>query len=209
MEKKRVYTYFDGSNFYHLAKLNYSINKIDFEKISREFIDAPFEDLVKINYFIAPVNQQERPELYKRQQKFFRQIDKNPLIKIYLGRLVSRPLNKINIICNSCGIQQAGELSCPKCNKKVKLNKTYKSTEKGVDVNLAINLLLDALDNKYDLALLFSGDADFCPAIKYIIKNLNKEIIFCSFPKPRTNELIQCCSKTKKITKKILEDSQI
>lgn len=209
MTKKKICAYFDGSNFYHLAKLNYGISKINFEKITNNFINLSSEELIQINYFIAPVNRQERPELYKKQQKFFANLKKNPLIKIYLGKLVKRPLNKINILCGKCGIQEAEELSCPNCEKKIKLNKTYKSTEKGVDVNLAIKLLLDALDDKYDIALLFSGDADFCPAIKYIIHNLKKKIIFCSFPKPKTNELIQCCSGTNKITKKILEESQI
>jgi len=209
MVKKKVAVYFDGSNFYHLSRLNYKINKVDFGKLANKFIDLSSEEIVKINYFIAPVNQQEKPDLYSKQQKFFSQISKNPLIQIYLGNLVRRPLNKINIICDKCGIQEADSLSCPKCNKKIKLSDTYKSTEKGVDVNLAITLLLDALNDKYDKALLFSGDADFCPAIKYVIQNLKKQVVFCAFPKPRTNELIQCCSETLKITKKIIEDSKI
>lgn len=209
MKKKKVSAYFDGSNFYHLAKLNYKINRVDFGKLTHNFIDSDSDELVKINYFTAPVNQQETPEIYIKQQKFFEQIKKNPLIELYLGKLVRRPLNKVNIICSDCGIQKADSLSCPKCGKKIKLSETYKSTEKGIDVNLAIHLLLDALNNEYDTALLFSGDADFCPAIKYIISNLKKEIIFCAFPKPKTNELVQCCSKTIKVTKDILEKSKV
>jgi len=78
-----------------------------------------------------------------------------------------------------------------------------------VDVHLAISLLLDALADKYDVAFLFSGDADFCPSIKYIVKNLNKEVIFCHFPTPKTNELIQCCSESRLITKKMIEKFQV
>ena len=209
MEKKKVLAYFDGSNFYHLAKFNYKISKIDFEKLANNLIDKKSEEIVKINYFTAPVNRQEKPNLYSNQQKFFAQLGKNPLIQIHFGKLARRPLNKINITCDNCGIQEAESLSCPKCGKEIRLSETYKSTEKGVDVNLAINLLLDGLNNQYDKALLFSSDADFCPAIKYIVTNLKKEIIFCAFPKPRTNELVQCCSETLKITKKIIEESRI
>jgi len=208
MTKKKVFAYFDGSNFYHLAKLNYKISKINFEKLTNQFINSYSEELVKINYFIAPVNQQEKKEEYSKQQKFFAQLKKNHLIEIYLGKLVRRPLNKINILCDKCGIQEADNFSCPKCKKNIKFSETYKSTEKGVDVNLAINLLLDALNNKYDKALLFSSDADFCPAIKYIVNNLKKEIVFCAFPKPRTSELVQCCSQTLSVTKQIIEDSR-
>lgn len=209
MTNKKVFAYFDGSNFYHLAKLNYKISSVDFERLTNKFLDSKSEELTKINYFTAPVNQQEKPEAYSKQQKFFAQLSKNPLIEIYLGSLTRRPLNKINIVCDICGIQEADSLSCPKCGKKIKLSDTYKSTEKGVDVNLAINLLLDALNNKYDKALLFSSDADFCPAIRYIITNLKKEIVFCAFPKPRTNELVQCCSQTLKVTKQIVEESRV
>ena len=44
MAKNKVYAYFDGSNFYHLAKLNYKINKVDFEKVTNNFIDTLYHE---------------------------------------------------------------------------------------------------------------------------------------------------------------------
>ena len=170
-------------------------------------IDA--EELKRIRYFVAPVNQQECPEMYSKQQKFFAILRKTPLLDITFGKLVSRPLNKININCPGCGIQSAEELQCPECSNKVKLNNTFKTTEKGVDVSLAIHLLLDALSNKYDMALLFSSDADFCPSIKYILKELGKEVIYCRFPNLRTSELIRCCSETRVVSRDIVESSAV
>lgn len=209
VEKKRVYAYYDGSNFYHLCKNNYGITKIYFHHMTNQLIDLNEEGLVKIKYFNAPVNQLESPSNYASQQRFFSQLRKTPFLDLILGRLVKRKINQINIFCEKCGYQKVKEVNCPLCGKKIDLDKTYKSLEKGVDVGLAINLLLDALNDKYDVALLFSGDADFCPAVRYIIKNLNKEIIFCYFPTPKTDELIQSCSENRLITKEMVEKAQI
>lgn len=44
--------------------------------------------------------------------------------------------------------------------------------EKKSDVHLAIDLVGDAHKNKYDTAILVSGDADFIPAIEYVAENL-------------------------------------
>ena len=208
-QKKKVYAYFDGSNFYHLAKSNYGVTQVKFNHLANQLLRLKSEELVLIRYFIAPVNQQESLEKYSAQQKFLNNLIKTPLLDLYLGKLVRRPLKNINILCPKCGLQTSESLNCPSCGKIIKIHDVYKSTEKGVDVHLGISLLLDALENKYDIALLFSGDADFCPAIKYILKNLNKEIIFCHFPIPKTNELIQCCSDSRLITKEMLEKSKV
>ena len=47
--------------------------------------------------------------------------------------------------------------------------------EKGVDVLLAIDMLINAYENNYDIAVLLSGDADFIPVIEKI-QALNKKV---------------------------------
>ena len=209
MDKKRVYAYVDASNFYHLSKLNYGSSKVYYNHLVNFLLKPEIEELIRIKYFVAPVNRQECPKMYSHQQKFFHMLKKTPLLDLNLGKLVSRPLNNITINCSDCGPQKAEELQCPNCDNKIKLNETFKTTEKGVDVSLAINLLLDALTNKYDVALLISSDADFCPSIKYIIKELGKEVIYCRFPNPKTFELIQCCSDCRIIKREFIENSKI
>ena len=41
-------------------------------------------------------------------------------------------------------------------------------------------MLNDAWENKYDKAILFSGDGDFAPLLKYV-KNKNKKVEVVSF----------------------------
>src|SRR3989344_8010041 len=42
-----------------------------------------------------------------------------------------------------------------------------KTREKGTDVKIAIDLIIGAIDNYYDTAILVSSDTDLVPAIKY------------------------------------------
>lgn len=57
-----------------------------------------------------------------------------------------------------------------------------KTTEKQTDVNLALQLFEDAIKDKYDKAILLSGDTDFIPAMERV-KKLGKEILLLLPPK--------------------------
>lgn len=208
MVKKRVYAYFDGSNFYHHIKSNYGITKINFLHLANNMINIDKEEIIKIKYFNSPVNREENPKAYAKQQKFFEVLKSTPKLELFLGNLVRRSLNNIHINCSNCGHKIADEIKCPGCNKMVNIKDCSKVSEKGVDVKMAINMLLDALEDEYDVALLFSCDADFSPAIDYIIKKLGKKVIYCRVPQPKTYKLIQTCSEARMITKEIVEKSQ-
>ena len=125
MEKEqRTYAYFDGSNFYHLSKLNYDITGIDFSKIASYMLKDD-EILKKIKYYNSPVNQQEDPDNYAKQLKFFEKIKKIPLLEINLGRLAKRKINKISILCQKCGLQFVESVHCPSCNSIISLKEVY------------------------------------------------------------------------------------
>ncbi len=201
MAKKRVYAYYDGSNFYHGLKGSYGVTSIDFFHMTTQLLELEKEELIRIKYFNSPVNQEEDPKAYVKQQRFFAGLRRTPLVEVLLGRLVRRPLKKIRVECdNGCGAQQAEYVICPKCQNNIEIVQCSKSMEKGIDVKLAINMLTDALNDKYDVALLFSGDADFCPAVKYIVKTVKKEVVYCHFPQPKTGELLQTASSSRLIT---------
>ena len=208
-DKKKVFAYYDGSNFYHHLRENYGITKINFFDMTNEILNLEKEELKKIKYFNCPISQQEEFNNYSKQLKFFQKLKETPLLELLLGRLVKRSLKKINIDCQKCGHQKAECLKCPKCKKEINIEKCFKYIEKGVDVKLAINLLLDASNNKYDTALLFSSDADCAPAVRHIVKKLNKEVIYCHLPTPKTSELIQNCSSKRLVTKEMVENAQI
>ena len=53
--------------------------------------------------------------------------------------------------------------------------------EKGVDVKLAVDLMIGAVDNLYDTAIIISSDTDLIPAIKYIRNAKKKNIEYVGF----------------------------
>jgi uncharacterized LabA/DUF88 family protein len=52
--------------------------------------------------------------------------------------------------------------------------------EKGTDVKIAVDLILGAIDNIYDIAILISSDTDLIPAIRYI-KYKEKKLEYIGF----------------------------
>jgi len=53
--------------------------------------------------------------------------------------------------------------------------------EKGVDVKLSVDLVVGAVDNIYDTAIVISSDTDLIPAIKYIRKAKKKVVEYIGF----------------------------
>jgi uncharacterized LabA/DUF88 family protein len=53
--------------------------------------------------------------------------------------------------------------------------------EKGVDVKLAIDVVIGATDNLYDTAIVVSSDTDLIPAIKYVVNGKKKNIEYIGF----------------------------
>ena len=116
--EKKVAIYIDGSNFYFSIKKAFNC-KIDIEKFCNKLIKN--SELVKINYYIAPVEQFSNPVMYAEQQRFFEKLKKLNKLKIIFGRLERR---------------------------KKDGNVYY--IEKATDVNLALDLALDAQKGIYD-----------------------------------------------------------
>lgn len=52
--------------------------------------------------------------------------------------------------------------------------------EKAVDVKLAINLVIMARNNDYDVAYLITGDSDLAPAVD-MVRQIGKEVVFVYF----------------------------
>jgi len=53
--------------------------------------------------------------------------------------------------------------------------------EKGVDVKLAIDVVVGASDDLYDTAVVISSDTDLIPAIKYVVNGKKKNIEYIGF----------------------------
>lgn len=107
------------------------------------------DQLVKINFYIASVDKETNPEAHAEQQKFFDILNKIDKLNIVFGRLEKRKAD----------------------------GKIY-YVEKATDINLALDLVLDAFDNKCDKTFLISNDGDFSGAVSAVIKRFSKEVVY-------------------------------
>jgi len=176
---KKVAIYIDGSNFYFSVKNRFHC-KVDIEKFCKKLVGK--NDLIKINYYIAPVEQFSNPKMYAQQQSFFDKLREIKNLKIIFGRLEKR--------------KRDGEVYY---------------VEKATDVNLALDIVLDAQANVYDEAYLISNDGDFSGAVNASIERFNKEISYVAIGNRNSisYHLKKVASKTLKIDEKFIEDIKI
>ena len=77
------------------------------------------------------------------------------------------------------------------------------------DVNIATHLLVDAYQDKYDMAMLISGDSDLVPPIKAVHENFPAKRVFVAFPPKRHNNTVSLVAKGSMIVgRKKLAESQ-
>lgn len=77
--------------------------------------------------------------------------------------------------------------TCPSCR-----NPLRGTVEKGVDAAIITDLISMAFDDNYDIAVLISGDADHAPAVQYIQKKTDKQIVQAFF-KAHGDKLRNAC----------------
>jgi uncharacterized LabA/DUF88 family protein len=112
--------------------------------------------LIRIYYYNARVGRKEEPERYLHQRQFFDSVAAIPYTELRLGRLVYS--NWPN-------------------------SPPY---EKGVDVQLATDMLTHSYKNNYDTAILVAGDNDFVSALQ-AVKDNGKHIEVALFGQEETS----------------------
>ena len=81
--------------------------------------------------------------------------------------------------------------------------------EKGVDVKLAVDLVIGAADNLYDIAIVVSSDTDLIPAIKYVRGGKKKIVEYVGFAGMPSIGLIKECNSQRLFSREDLLPFQI
>lgn len=90
--------------------------------------------------------------------------------------------------------------------KPLQYSKNQGIFQKGVDVQLAVDLVSNAYLNNYDVAVLFSGDIDLYESVK-LVKSLGKQVIVFSHERLMAQSMITISDFYKDICR--LEDGQL
>jgi uncharacterized LabA/DUF88 family protein len=164
MHQERVAIFIDGSNFYHSVKdmLGLHDSQITFSKLIELLRKNRL--LIGTHYYNAHLDRGYNEEIYWKQQKFFDELRKIPDFHV--------------VLCNMRKIKRP--------------DGSVEFAVKGDDIYLATDLVSFAYENKYDTAILVSGDGDFVPAIKKVQK-LGKKVENAYFSANRSNFLKSVC----------------
>lgn len=176
---KKVVLFIDGSNFYYGLKYIYGNSKelsnFNFKKLGE--ILANNKDLLRVFYYNAPLDFNNGPEKYAKQQKFFEKVKNTEKVRLILSRLQKR---------------------------KIKGTNNHYYVIKGDDIHIAVDMVKGAYEDAYDIAILVSGDGDFVPAVN-AIQEKGKSAENAYFKKSLSWHLKQNCDKSTELTKEILD----
>lgn len=92
-----------------------------------------------------------------------------------------------------------------KINKGYLLKSAGRYHEKGVDVKLALDIAMDAVNNIYDTAILISSDTDILPAVEQA-QSRKKKVEYIGFGGVPSRAMMFKCSKTRLLKKKDLKN---
>lgn len=184
MIKNKVIVYIDGFNLY-FGMLDAGIENskwLNIKSLINSYITHN-QELIEIKYFTSRIT--NSPSKQKRQTTYLEALDASGVQIIY-------------------GLYKAKDIECENCGHNWSI-----SNEKMTDVNIATHLLLDAFNNKFDTAILISGDSDLVPPIKAIHNQFNNKVVSVFFPPERHNNTVAGAAKGSQIIgKKKLKDHQ-
>ena len=157
----RTHVYIDGFNLYYRALKGTPYKWLDLEALCHRLL--PQNTILSIKYFTAHVNARPNdPEQPSRQQAYLRAITTSSLVEIILGHFLSSTIRM--------------PLAHPLPNGAATVE-VLKTEEKGSDVNIATHLLWDAVQDRYDVAVIISNDSDLLTPIKLVRNELGKKIV--------------------------------
>jgi len=177
-KKETVQIFIDGGNFYHLALKKIGAKDIDFsfDKFAKFLANGREVTEFGKRCYVGTVREQiDDPASKKamsRQTKFFSVLKKGNW-EIKTSKLRNR-LERIIIdkrVFNYKNLHKKG----------VKFIEYKTTREKGIDVKLATDLIVGAIDGKYDTAIIVSSDSDLVPAIDWVRMRKHKKIEYIGF----------------------------
>jgi uncharacterized LabA/DUF88 family protein len=158
----RVAAYVDGFNLYFGLKATYGRRYLwlDLQALATSLLRSG-QTLEQLTYFTARVR--NNPDSEQRQSDYLDALAlHSPQVTIIDGRFQQKDRR-----CRACG------------------DTWTVFEEKETDVNIAVAIVEDAVQDRYDTAILLSADSDLCPAVRAMKRLRPKKRIIAAFPPSR------------------------
>lgn len=166
---QRVITYVDGFNLYFGLK-SAGFKRyywLDLSELSRRLLQ-PSQELLRTCYFTSRIRDNHHNQADRLRQNTYLEVLAHQGVCIQYGHYLEK-LRK----CHQCG------------------GSWISYEEKMTDVNLAIQLLVDAVDDAYDVALVISGDSDLTTPVQRVRARYPHKRIIIAFPPKRHSAQLQ------------------
>jgi len=158
---ERYAFYVDGFNMYYAMQGGFRGYKwLNYRKLCED-IAGPANRVGVVKYFSAFVTW--KPDSYRRHQTYIKAL-RAVGVEFIKGRFLEK------------------DVRCHMCQRWFKTRE-----EKQTDVNIAIELLSDAINDAYDRAVIVSADSDLIPAMKAVRNHFPAKQIGVMFPVGRSS----------------------
>lgn len=182
-KEKRTVFFIDGFNMYHSMKEGrYAKYKwLNYWSFSEKFL-LKGDILSDVLYFTAIAHWSDKE---KRHRPLIA-ANEDAGVKVIYGKF-----KRVDRFCREC-------------------RKEYKTREeKLTDVNIATHLFLNAIEDKFDKAVIVSGDSDLIPAVNGIQKAFPCKELFSVTPIRRySQDLVKAIGKNRRVREEHLKTSQ-
>jgi len=158
--------YIDGLNVYHsLNNARFKKYKwLNYRKLAERFL-GPGDTLVDI--FCFTTYARWKPASFARHRAFIKAL-RSVGVRDMQGRFMRHKER-----CHVCGSRYTAR------------------EEKQTDVNIAVHLLSDAMNDEFDRAVIISGDTDLIPAIEAVHRDAPDKEIGVMFPLRRFHDTLK------------------
>jgi len=163
MKLVRANVYIDDFNLYHgiCDSKRRDLLWLNLDSLSKAYQKST-ETLHCIEYFTTLPSRP--PDKVRRHEVWLAAIAEFPSVEVRFGKF-SFP-----------------QIMCPLCRRLF-----VRPTEKITDVNIAVQLIVDAFKNNFEVAYVLSADADLVPAIKAVKQHFPQKKVKAIFPPNRKN----------------------
>lgn len=166
----RTRAYVDGYNLYYACLRRTPFKWLDLVALVQQ--QLPNNQLDALRYFTARVRPRPHdPGQPIRQEVYLRALSTRPEVQLHFGHFLTHEVT----MPDAAAWQQ---------NRYVPV-RVVKTEEKGSDVNLATHLLMDAVDNLFDVAVIISNDSDLAEPIRLVRERFGKKIVLLGSRKTR------------------------
>lgn len=191
--RRTAVAYIDGFNFYYGAVRQHpDLKWLDLEVLCERLLGRGYE-LLGVTYCTARVSATVTdPQAPERQQRFLRALSGLSRTKVLTGTFLTKTITR----------------PIARGSRKGKRVEVVTWEEKGSDVNIATELVLDTCDGRMTTALIISNDSDLQHTVD-VVRGRNVEVIVVD-PHHRSHARPSLIgSDTRRLTRRHLVRSQL